>query len=129
MKILNFVFSVMLITLGTFLYTHQRIEAIRTSYEINTKEAQLNKLLDVRKELEYNVASLKAPEYLEVQLAKSDVRMVLPERWQVSRVTGFDDGSADGVMPGIFDNIAGIFSLKSEAQATPAIDQPTTEPY
>jgi hypothetical protein len=117
------------VTLSTFLHTYQRIEAVRYSYEINTNKIELNKLLDFEEELEYNVASLKAPTYLEMQLAKSDVKMVLPERWQVFESTGVLDNGADRRASRIVRNIVNIFSLKSEAQATPAGESHAVTPY
>lgn len=121
MKVMKFASIVVSITLMTLIYTHQRIEAIRYSYEISSKEANLNKLLDRQKELEYNVARLKAPMYLELQLAKRDVKMVLPERWQVFETTGLlEEKEVSSAMPLFVRNIVSFLSLKSEAQATPA---------
>ena len=120
MKVMRFASIVCSITLMMLLYTHQRIEAIRYSYEISMKEANFNKFLDRQKELEYNVARLKAPMYLELQLAKRDVKMVLPERWQVFETTGLEEKEVSPAMPLFVRNILGLFSLKSEAQATPA---------
>ncbi|MBL7068475.1 MAG: hypothetical protein ISS34_01280 [Candidatus Omnitrophica bacterium] len=121
MKIIKFIILVIFITSTTFLYAHQRIEAMRLSYEINKKEVSLDKLLDQRKELEYNVAKLKAPTYLELQLAKRDVKLVLPERWQVFEVSGMTEKADKNLpMPLFVRNIVGLFSFDKEAQATPA---------
>jgi hypothetical protein len=113
----------------TFFYTHQRIEGIRYSYEINEKSAEIDKLLDQRRELEYNVARLKSPAYLEMQLAKSDVRMVLPERWEVFETVGSEEEYAPPALPLLVRNIVGFFALKSEAQATPSSDNLTKKPF
>lgn len=120
MKLSRFIFLVFMITATTFLYTHQNIEATKLSYEINKRKPILNKLLDQRKELEYNVAKLKAPTYLELQLAKEDVKFVLPERWQVFEATGSKEGEVDSSLPLFVRNIVDHILLRSEAQATPA---------
>ncbi len=129
MKILKFLFLVCVITTTTFGYAHQRIEAIRYSYQIKKNGIALNNLLDRRRELEYNVARLMAPTYLELQLAKGDVKMVLPERWQVYEAAGLREDTIRPTMPQFVRNIVGLFSLKSEAQATPATDRLTEKPY
>jgi hypothetical protein len=128
-KTLRFILLIALLTLTTFLHTHQRIEAVKYSYRINLNRIDLNNLLDQKRELEYNVARLKAPTYLEVQLAKSDVKMVLPERWQVFEATGLVDEKIRPAAPLFVRNIVGLFSLKSEAQATPATDAHIGKPY
>ena len=129
MKTLRFILPIALLTLTTFLHTHQRIEAVKYSYRINLNRIDLNNLLDQQRELEYNVARLKAPTYLEVQLAKSDVKMVLPERWQVFEATGLVEKEIRPTAPLFVRNIVGFFSLKSEAQATPAADAHIGKPY
>ena len=102
---------------------------MRYSYEIKDKEIVLNKLLDRRRELEYNVARLKAPTYLELQLAKEDVKMVLPERWQVFEATGLRKERFRSPLPLFVRNIVGLFALKSVAHATPADNRLTEKPY
>jgi len=122
MKVLNFMILVFFATMTTFLHTNQRIEAVRYSYEIKTRSVEVNKLLDHKEELEYNVSRLKAPRYLEFQLAKSDVKMVLPERWQVFETADIvEEREPVYAFPKIVRNVVGFFSLKSEAQATPAV--------
>ena len=119
MKIIKFIILVIFITSTTFLYAHQRIEAMRLSYEINKKEVSLDKLLDQRKELEYNVAKLKAPTYLELQLAKRDVKLVLPERWQVFETSGLKREVVRWVPPLFAQHIAGAIFRSRIAHATP----------
>ncbi|MEE8360365.1 MAG: hypothetical protein V3S04_05500 [Candidatus Omnitrophota bacterium] len=129
MKLLKFLLFIALITVTTFLYTHQRIEAIKYSYKINLNNIEVNKLLDQRSELEYNVARLKAPTYLEMQLAKGDVKMVLPKRWQVFETTGLAKEVTPRTIPLFVRNVMNLFSLKSEAQATPADEVHSIKPY
>ena len=129
MKLLKFLLFIALITVTTFLYTHQRIEAIKYSYKINLNNIEVNKLLDQRRGLEYNVAKLKAPTYLEMQLAKSDVKMVLPKLWQVFETTGLAKEVTPRTMPLFVRNVVNLFSLKSEAQATPADEVHSVKPY
>lgn len=120
MRLVKFLLIVIFITTTAFFFTHQRIEAIKLSYKIKEKEIKVNKLLDHKTELEYNVAKLKAPEYLEIQLAKESVELILPERWQIFEVTGLEERNVQVVSPTLVHNIVGLFALKTEAQATPA---------
>lgn len=122
MKLLNYVFSVFFVTSITFLYTQQRIDAVKLSYEIKEKEDRLNKLLDQKRELEYTIAKLKAPTHLEIQLAKEDVKLVLPERWQVFEITGLNKESVHP-SPLFVRRLVDLFSLRAEAQATPVTKQ------
>lgn len=121
MKIPNFLFTVFFITALALLYTHQRIEAVTLSYEINKKMDALDKLLDQKKELEYNVAKLNAPTYLELQLAREDIKLVLPERWEVFEVAGLKKKKETSPLPLFVRNFKNLFSLR-EAQATPAAE-------
>ncbi|MFH1752987.1 MAG: hypothetical protein ABH875_02280 [Candidatus Omnitrophota bacterium] len=129
MKLLNFILLVAVLTVSTFMHAHQRIEAIRYSYEIKIKEAEFNKLLDQRRELEYNVIRLKSPANLELALAKSDIKMVLPERWQVFEAAGLKEEAVRSEMPLFVRNIVGLVSLKSVAHAMPAVTGHTKRPY
>lgn len=119
MRLLNFVFIVIFVTSVIFIHTHQKIEATILSYSIKKNQSELDKLLDRKEELEYNVAKLKAPGYLEFKLAKNDVKLVLPERWQVYQ-TGPQQKGAEFLSPLFARSIANIFSLNREAHATPA---------
>ncbi|NQT06068.1 MAG: hypothetical protein HQ575_00850 [Candidatus Omnitrophica bacterium] len=122
MKITKFLITLISITILTFMHTHQRIEAIKLSYSINEREAALHKLLDRRRELEYNVAKLKTPTHLEFKLAKEDIKLVLPERWQVFEAAGLREEGARKTRPLLLTAIMGLFSLESEARATPSIE-------
>ncbi|MFH1753120.1 MAG: hypothetical protein ABH875_02960 [Candidatus Omnitrophota bacterium] len=129
MNLIKSLTVIALITLNTFMYTHLRIEAVKYSYRINQSNIEIDKLLDQRRELEYNVARLKAPSYLEMQLAKSDVKMVLPKRWQVFEAPGLASEAIPRTMPLFVRNVVDLFSLRSEAQATPANNVHTIKPY
>ncbi len=122
MKLFNFLTLLVFITSSVFLYTYQRIEAICLSYEINAKNLELNKLLDRKREMEYNVIKLKAPAYLHMQLAKRRVKLVMPERWQVFEMAELERESIRPVSPLFVRNILSLFSLDREAQAIPAIE-------
>ena len=120
MKPLRFIFLVSFVTAAIFLYTHQGIDAVTLSYRIKEKGVKVDKLLDQRKELEYNVAKLKSPTHLELQLAKADVRLVLPKRWRVFEVTEPEEEKIHFWLPLLVRNIVGHIFLNREAQATPA---------
>ncbi len=119
MKLKTFITFLAFLTITTFLYVHQRVEAVKLSYFINKNESTLNKLLDQRRELEYNVTKMKAPGELELKLAREEIDLVLPQRWQVFEVAGLRQDEEGYRLPSILRNMVELFSLKSEAQATP----------
>ncbi len=129
MKLIKFMIIVLFVTCATFAHAHQRVEAVRYSYEIKEKRTAFDKLLDRKSELEYNVARLKSPRYLELELAKRDLKMVQPERWQVIGAGSVTETDARAATPLFIRNIAGFFSLRSVAHAKPAVDTLTRRPY
>lgn len=122
MNIPRFTATLVLVTATVLFFTHQRVEAMRLSYEIAKQNASLDKLLDQSRELEYNVIKLQAPTNLVLKLAKSDVKMVLPERWRVLEVSGVRSEAPPSALPRFVRAVTGALSLDKEAQATPAID-------
>ena len=119
MKLKNYFIFIIAATIVTCLYAHQRIEATILSYEIKEMEFKVNKLLDRREELEYNVARLKTPTYLELKLAKKDLKYVLPERWQVFETSGLKREVVRWVPPLFAQHIAGAIFRSRIAHATP----------
>jgi len=122
MNIPRFTATLVLVAATMLFFTHQRVEAMRLSYEIAKKNTSLDKLLDQSKELEYNIIKLQAPTNLVLKLAKSDVKMVLPERWRVLEVSGVRSETPPPALPRFVRAITGVLSLDKEAQATPVID-------
>ncbi len=122
MNIPRFTATLVLVAATMLFFTHQRVEAMRLSYEIAKKNTSLDKLLDQSKELEYNIIKLQAPTNLVLKLAKSDVKMVLPERWRVLKVSGARSETPPPALPRFVRAITGVLSLDKEAQATPVID-------
>jgi len=120
MRLSKFTGIVFLVTMVTFLRTQQRVDAILYSYEIKAKERQIEKLLDQERDLHYNIARLKAPQYLEGILEENCVKMVMPERWQLIETNRVAKVDVEPRIVQLGRNFAALFTLKSEAQATPA---------
>jgi len=120
MKLSKFVGIVFVVTLVTFLRTQQRVEAVLYSYDIKAKEKEIEKLLDQRRDLEYNIARLKAPSYLECRLEEHCVKMVMPDRWQLIEADRVAKAETTPKIVQLGRNLAHAFTLRSEAEATPA---------
>lgn len=103
----------------TFLRTQQRVDAILFSYDIKAKQKEIEKLLDQERDLHYNIARLKAPQYLECILEENCVKMVMPERWQLIETDRVAKADVEPKLVQLGRNFAALFTLKSEAQATP----------
>ena len=123
MSISRFLTTVLTVTLVSLFYVHQQIELVKKSYSINANERLLNELLDQRRLLEYNVSALKAPFNLEDKLEACDVKLVLPECWQVVRVASpraENEKISEGRPVDRLNPILKYFTFSRVAQAKPA---------
>ena len=126
MRIPRYITMVLLITLVALSYVHQQIEVVKLSYEIQSNTHRLNDLLDQNEILQYNVIALMAPSNLENRLLDNDIRLVMPERWQVVRVASSGPDTQAllqerRTLPRLYAFLRD-FALGREAQAKPSID-------
>ena len=122
MKLSRFLTILVLITVTSLFYVHQQIELIKQSYIIQLNQHKVDDLLDQNRILKYNVIALKAPVNLENQLVANDVKLVLPERWQVVRIAGsrIEKEALSGKKPlPLLFSFLRFFALNREAQAKP----------
>ena len=75
-----------LITSVALLYVHQQVQLLKISYEINSNEKEITRLLDQNKILIYNVTELKSPVYLDNKFLASKKNYAIPKQWQVVEV-------------------------------------------
>jgi len=102
------------------LYVHQQLTIIQSSYRINTKEEQLVDLMDVQKNLKFQLASLKSPISVEQKLADADISLVVPNEVRivkvpVTRATSFQvahNSAAQSEVP-----VMKLLGLEREAEA------------
>lgn len=122
MNVCKFLTTVTLVTVISLFLVHQEIQIIKYSYEVRENQQRLDDLLDQNRVLKYNVIVLKAPFNLENRLQANDIKLVLPERWQVVRVasSGIEREKQvyDESLPLVY-NFFKFFTLGREAQAKP----------
>ena len=122
MRLPKFFTVITMITVISLFYVHQQTELIKQSYKVRSNQDKLNDLLDRNRVLEYNVVALKAPFNLEDRLAANDIKLVLPERWQVVHVAGSAMERGDEVKeksPSPVFAFFKFFTLSRVAQAKP----------
>jgi len=122
MKLSRFFIFIMTIAVISLFYVHQQIELVKFSYKVQSNQHELNNLLDQNAILKYNVIALKAPYNLENRLAANDIKMVMPERWQVVRVAGSGMEKkvfSESKTPPLLYSFLKFFTLSREAQAKP----------
>lgn len=133
MKIRKFSIFLVLITSLALLYVHQQVQLLKISYEINSSEKEVARLLDQNKILVYNVTRLKSPVYLDNKFLASKKEYAIPKQWQVVEVVtkkSFipNEGTLRRVASGsrsdsgnvtAFGRIFKIFGKPREAMANP----------
>lgn len=71
-----------LTTLTGLFYVYEEVEAVKIGYEIRRQEQDKASQLDRLRDLNYNIARLKAPEFLERQLLARNIKLESPKSWQ-----------------------------------------------
>lgn len=118
MKLSKFLFIMVIITIVSVVYVQQQISLLKLSYEIKDKEKTLQELLDKNKISMYNVFVLKAPASLEKRLIVKNVRLEMPQEWQLVSLPEVEvrEGLVLG-KPKLKNVLLGIFNLRSQAEA------------
>lgn len=78
----RFLSAVILITLGSLFYVHLEVEAVQVGYSLQKREALKVQFLDRARALKYNIASFKAPHYLEKRLSSWRIHLETPQSWE-----------------------------------------------
>lgn len=113
MRLSKFLFIMVIITIVSVVYVQQQISLLKVSYEIKDKEKTLQELLDKNKISMYNVFVLKAPASLEKRLMVKNVRLEMPQEWQLLSLPEVEvrEGLVLGE-PKLKNVLLGIFNLK-----------------
>lgn len=118
MKLSKFLFIMVIITIVSVVYVQQQISLLKLSYQIKDKEKSLQELLDKNKILMYNILALEAPASLEKRLIVKNVRLEMPQEWQLVSLPEVEvrEGLVLG-KPKLKNVLLGIFNLRSQAEA------------
>ena len=126
MRLFKFLLSVTVVTSIALTYVHQQVELVRLSYALDDKERKLERLLDRKDGLLYNIKGLENPSRLEKVLLSRNIDIVFPKRGQIVSAAGavssvkteerLRAGAAIERKAGIF-RIFEFLSLRAEAQA------------
>lgn len=123
-RLFKFLTVLTLTTLIALVYVHQHIELVKLSYAIDSKEKNLEDILDRKENLEYNIEGLEAPSRLEKALLSRNIDITLPRRSQIVKVAQMPSNAKTRSYKTIGlerkTNIFGIFQffgLRAEAQA------------
>ena len=76
----------MIVTAGTLLYVHERVEMLRISYRIYKKSSALSEKSEEFRRLKFEVAELRSPEALERRLGEWSISLTLPKEIRVLKV-------------------------------------------
>lgn len=77
------IISIMAITLIALIYVHQQIETVKLSYTLGVKENNLERMLDRREALRYNIKALENPSRLEKVLLSRNIYTAFPRKAQI----------------------------------------------
>ena len=87
MRVIKFIISVVCITLIALIYVHQQVELVKLSYAIDFKEKNLERILDRKENLLYNIKELENPSRLEKVLEAERIAITFPRRDQLVKVS------------------------------------------
>lgn len=119
MKLMRFTYAVLLVAIALLVYVRQRVELMKTGYEIQKNEIVYLELLDQNRILDYNVNVLKSPSSLERFLKATNKDYKSASKDDIVRLSGAQDiEGADADVWHIGRNLASVFNLKSQAEAT-----------
>ena len=82
----KYIIALGIVTGCMLFYVHQHTAILLCSYTINQKQETLTALIDVHKNLKFQLASLTSPTTLEQKLADANVNLVLPQEIKVVKV-------------------------------------------
>ena len=126
MRLFKSLLSVTAVTLIALVYVHQQVELVRLSYALNDKEKKLERMLDRKDSLVYNIKGLENPSRLEKVLLSRNIDIAFPKRGQVVSVAraASDVKAGESLRAGAaIERKAGIsrifefLGLRAEAQA------------
>jgi len=125
MRLLKFIFSTIIVTSIALLYVHQQVELVKVSYDISSKEVRLERMLDRKESLGYNVKTLESPSRLEQVLLAKKIDVAFPKRGHVVMAVNpvalpairESLRSASLERPNIFFGILEFLGLAKEVQA------------
>ncbi|MCM8778568.1 MAG: hypothetical protein NC898_00880 [Candidatus Omnitrophica bacterium] len=125
MKVTKFLSFVFIFTSLTLIYVWQNIHQIELSYQILEREKVIAKLQDQNRILEYNVAQLKSPAYLERKILAKHMGLkytqptVMISRSEKEKQNYLNYTRKFFLWQKINSLISKLFSLRSEAEAKP----------
>ena len=91
MKLSRFVVSLVTGTIAALIYVSQQVETVKIGYEINSQQAVLDRALDQRQMLLYNVCSLKSPENLKDVFANNSKEFQVLGNKQIMFLSGAEE--------------------------------------
>ena len=116
----KYIIALGIVTGCMLLYVHQHIAILLCSYTINQKDETLTALIDVHKNLKFQLASLTSPTTLEQKLADANVNLVLPKEIKIVKVPITHTEPIHMVENSLVSRDSGIFrffGFEKEAQA------------
>lgn len=123
-KVFKPIVSIMAITLIALAYVHQQIEIVKLSYVLDNKERNLERILDHKETLRYNIKELENPSRLERVLLSRKIYTAFPGRGQVVNIISAPSNARitepvrrASLEKAIYSRIFEYLGLKAEAQA------------
>ena len=75
-----------IVTGALLLYVHERVEMLRTSYQIYEKSSELSQRGEAFRRLKFEVSRLHSPQVLEKRLGELSLSLALPKQIKVLKV-------------------------------------------
>lgn len=76
----------LILTSGVVLYVHERVEVLRVSYRIQKRSSELARGAEDLRRLQFEVAQLRSPQFLEKRLEALSLPLTLPQEIRVLEV-------------------------------------------
>ncbi len=117
MKIYKFVFTGIIITFLSVGYVHQRVEILKTGYNLQENRKHLSCLVDQNTKLMYNLSKLESPRNLLTlldgdQIEFANHRVIQRDRYRLAKVVSAESaGRTNGLI-----KFLDIFTVNAEAK-------------
>jgi hypothetical protein len=117
MKTNKIIILTLIVTVISIGYVHQKVEIIKSGYDIQKSRKYLSSLVDQNSNLMYNLSKLESPRYLLTSLNGEEIKFVNhrtreDKSYQIAQVNPAEYTLKDG----LFGKFLDLFTLNAEAR-------------
>ncbi|MBD3379282.1 MAG: hypothetical protein GF408_02350 [Candidatus Omnitrophica bacterium] len=98
-------------------YVHQRVEILKTSYELQENRRHLTRLIDQNSNLSYDLSKLESPGYLLAVLEKEGLKFAVKRgRARTGYILSHKETPVKAAKEGLVEKVMDMFTATAEAK-------------